>query len=855
MLGGAKSAIPATDAVVLERSLEAETAQLNKTVERSRKISQVVEFGVSFVHPAALVAVTIKNLSKEYRMSGDMQWSTGLMLVASALALRHASMLKGALEGIEATVAGKALRGAEIGIGITLSGVGAKSIYDQLASGKSLKDVSFEAAMLFVPLAYATVRPVAANKVRAFAGRRFEALMERDWSEQAAASSSMERLRLEFSQDGKLVEAHPESASVTIPDTIARSAQPSNLSGRNSSPTEVSASQAKTDASASKSANQAKTAALESPTKTNSNWASEGVKETVLETTAVDESISRSVLPAQPTEPVNSEQLNHGKVLLSAINNDQPRFFSDFSKLDADRQAGVLAALRTVSPDSATQLSEFAALRNLAKEYGMLPEKLESVYSAETSLLSARASLLCYIESTGRIDFGLNVRRSPIGSISRAENLVGANPSLISLLLSEDIIGNLRSSYPGQVQEGAMITGLKYHGGLRGTFEVTLRMPDDSMLSFYAKRGDSRSARLGANSSMEAGHPAPQVSAVRVLKDHTTGKPGLYWFMPSIQNFTGTLKIAGREIAVQETVEAFNMKQVVTATGSSSNNLLVSHPDIYYRELGRAQAGWMQSGIYDAHELNTYAMFVHVSKEDGAFLNRNGYHVEPDGGRSKLFIFGRIDTDWSGSYGAIRDGTGSFTFLHMFPRLARHDIARIFTRNVTQRSTSPGELTPETLSLEAHKDLEGARHHFIEGVSEWYRTNGSDPSYVAGMKKLFTDNRGNAIGFDKNLSDQELADLRQNGQILDPRMPFNGSAARPIDFEDGRSRFVPENAISAFDSLRGFFGDKANLNEMWNTILNIAKEGIARLAKDELNPSSVATKKAEQSPAAKAAKP
>ena len=668
MLGGAKSSI--ADSAALERSLAAETEQLNKTVERGRKISQIVEFGASFVHPAVLLSVTIKNLTREYRMSSDMQWSTGLMLVASALALRHAGALKGAFEGIEATVAGKALRTAEIGIGLTLTGAGAKSIYDQLASGKSLKDISFEAAMLFVPLAYATVRPVVASKARAFAGKRFDSLVERDWSEQAATSSDMERLRLEFSRDpgGKVSLVESRSEVVTTPELPVQG--PKNKF--------IKDAFTKTDESPPRGFEQAKRS--EAPTTiSESSWPSKAVDETVL-----DESRN----PQKAPTPIRPEQ-SEGALLLSGMGRDELAFFTDFSRLDAAKQEATISAIRTVSPDTATRLSEFAALKNLAKEFGLPQEQLESVYSHASDLTESRARLLIYIESTGRLDFGLDVKKIPSGALDNATNFVEDNPQMTSLLLSEGMLGNLRSSYPEQVPEGSMIVGMKYRRGMRGTFEVEVRTPDDTKLSFFAKFGDSHSARLGSRSSLEAGHPAPQVSAMRAFKDHSTGKPDLFWFMPSIHDFRGTIKIAGRSIDVQETVEARSMSKVASSKKSGLNDLLVNHPDIYNRELGRAQAGWLQSGIYDGHESNVYAMFVRVSKEDGAFLKKNGYHVQSDGNSAKLFIFGRIDTDWAGSYGGAVTSDG-YDFTHMFLRLSRHDLSRIYARNVTRNPDFEG---------------------------------------------------------------------------------------------------------------------------------------------------------------------
>src|SRR5208283_2496467 len=308
-------------------------------------------------------------------------------------------------------------------------------------------------------------------------------------------------------------------------------------------------------------------------------------------------------------------------------------------------------------------------------------------------------------------------------------------------------------------------------------------------------------ARLGSNSSLEAGHPAPHVSEDWAFKNHATGNTGVCWFMLPIQEFTGTIKIAGRGVVVQETLEAINLKKIVSAKDSALNRLYETHRDIYYRELGRAQAGWMQSGIYDGNEQNAYAMFVRVSEEDGAFLKEKGYHVEVDNGVSKLFIVGRIDTDWAGSYGASFDGA-RYDFEHMFGQLGGHDMARILVKSTRERMISGGEEpTTEELAREARKELEAARPHFIEGASQWYRTNGSDPSYVDGMKKLFLDNRDAPVGMEEKLSPEDLRDISEGKRILDRRLSFNGLSARPMDFSDGKSRFVPEDAIAVFNAL------------------------------------------------------
>jgi len=143
----------------LQNDIANTSKELASKIKNADRINEIVKIAVSFVHPAVFAAVTVEGVLKEYDVEGKISWTSGAMLLASAIALRHMTIVKEtlALTGFERTLANKVLTGIELGLAGTLTTVGLVHTYSEFKNGNYF-DATLNLAVLAIPLVYATVR-------------------------------------------------------------------------------------------------------------------------------------------------------------------------------------------------------------------------------------------------------------------------------------------------------------------------------------------------------------------------------------------------------------------------------------------------------------------------------------------------------------------------------------------------------------------------------------------------------------------------------------------------------------------------------------------------------------------------
>ncbi|NYZ76720.1 hypothetical protein H0O02_00195 [Candidatus Micrarchaeota archaeon] len=155
-----------------EKVIAQDSATLGKKIANAEKINSAIKIAASFVHPAIFIATTVEMATKEYEVTNTISWSTGLMLVASALAFRGAIAFKGAAMGVElgaeavglgtkaakvltaGKIASYTLTGIELGIGGTLVAHGGYQTYQMFKAGQ-YGEGALNLAMFALPLFYA----------------------------------------------------------------------------------------------------------------------------------------------------------------------------------------------------------------------------------------------------------------------------------------------------------------------------------------------------------------------------------------------------------------------------------------------------------------------------------------------------------------------------------------------------------------------------------------------------------------------------------------------------------------------------------------------------------------------------
>ena len=162
----------------MEAIVRTNSDELARKITNADRINTVVEFGASLVHPAILATVVIKGVAKEYEITDTISWTSGLMLAASVIAFRHAGLASGAFAGVGRTAAGRAITAVELGIGGTLAIHGAIGAYHQFKQGNYI-DGALSAAMLALPLIYATVRTPAIRAAKRAYRKTGELILER----------------------------------------------------------------------------------------------------------------------------------------------------------------------------------------------------------------------------------------------------------------------------------------------------------------------------------------------------------------------------------------------------------------------------------------------------------------------------------------------------------------------------------------------------------------------------------------------------------------------------------------------------------------------------------------------------
>ncbi|MEM4360453.1 MAG: hypothetical protein QXT45_07995 [Candidatus Bilamarchaeaceae archaeon] len=152
---------PATVAAY-ENAIAKDSATLAKKIQNAERINSALKLAASFIHPSIFIATAVEGAVKEYELRDKISFSTGLMLTASVLAFRHASILKNLGTALKEPTLGmkiakETLVTLESGIGGTLV---AKGVYDgwMMIKNGAYEDAALTFSMFALPLLYATVR-------------------------------------------------------------------------------------------------------------------------------------------------------------------------------------------------------------------------------------------------------------------------------------------------------------------------------------------------------------------------------------------------------------------------------------------------------------------------------------------------------------------------------------------------------------------------------------------------------------------------------------------------------------------------------------------------------------------------
>lgn len=160
--GKTKETLSHATVAAYENAIAKDSATLAKKIQNAERINSALKLAASFIHPSIFIATAVEGAVKEYELKDKISFSTALLLTASVLAFRHASILKNLGTALKEPTLGmkiakETLVTLESGIGGTLV---AKGVYDgwMMIKNGAYEDAALTFSMFALPLLYATVR-------------------------------------------------------------------------------------------------------------------------------------------------------------------------------------------------------------------------------------------------------------------------------------------------------------------------------------------------------------------------------------------------------------------------------------------------------------------------------------------------------------------------------------------------------------------------------------------------------------------------------------------------------------------------------------------------------------------------